>query len=116
VVLPRNVLVYRINGPFFFGAAEKLERTLERLQLGVDTLVLRLGLVPFMDATGLNTLGEIVGRLQKRHVRVLLCGIHPTLRESLDVAGITAQVGEKNLCANMREVIKKMEPDIPGAV
>jgi SulP family sulfate permease len=116
VVLPRSVLVYRINGPFFFGAAEKLERTLERLQLGVDTIVLRLGLVPFMDATGLNTLGEIIGRLQKRHVRVLLCGIHPTLRKSLDAAGITAQVGEPNLCTSMRDVQKKMEPDIPGAV
>jgi len=106
VVLPREVLVYRIDGPFFFGAAEKLERTLERLQLGVHTVVLRLGRVPFMDATGLNALSEIVGRLQKRRVRVLLCGIHPTLRQSLDTAGITAQVGEKQLCANMREVAK----------
>ena len=112
VVLPRSVLVYRINGPFFFGAAEKLERTIERLQLGVDTVVLRLGLVPFMDATGLNTLSEIVGRLQKRKVRVLLCGIHPALRQSLDAAGITAQVGEENFCATMRDVQKKMGPDI----
>lgn len=104
VVLPRDVLVYRIDGPFFFGAAEKLERTLERLQLGVATVVFRLGRVPFMDATGLNTLGEIVGRLQRRQVRVLLCGIHPTLRNSLDASGITAQVGEQSLCANMREV------------
>jgi SulP family sulfate permease len=112
VVLPRNVLVYRINGPFFFGAAEKLERTIERLQLGVDTVVLRLGLVPFMDATGLNTLGEIVGRLHRRHVRVLLCGISPALRQSLDASGITAQVGEENLCTSMRDVQKKMGPDI----
>jgi sulfate permease, SulP family len=104
VVLPHSVLVYRIDGPFFFGAAEKLERTLERLQLGVQTVVLRLGRVPFMDATGLNTLGEIVGRLQKRHVHVLLCGIHPALRQSLDAAGISAQVGERNICANMAEV------------
>jgi hypothetical protein len=37
VELPANVLVYRIDGPFFFGAAEKLERTLERVQSGVDT-------------------------------------------------------------------------------
>jgi SulP family sulfate permease len=107
VVLPHSVLVYRIDGPFFFGAAEKLERTLERLQLGVQTVVLRLGRVPFMDATGLNTLGEIVGRLQKRHVHVLLCGIHPTLRQSLDAAGITAQVGERNICTNMREVAER---------
>ena len=47
-------------------------------------VVLRLGRVPFMDATGLNTLSEIIGRLRKRHVHVLLCGIHPTLRHSLD--------------------------------
>jgi SulP family sulfate permease len=112
VVLPRSVLVYRINGPFFFGAAEKLERTLERLQLGVETVVLRLGLVPFMDATGLNTLAEIIGRLQKRGVRVLLCGIHPTLRESLESSGITAQVGIENLCNDMREVGRKMEPGL----
>ena len=43
VVLPRNVLVYRIDGPLFFGAAEKLESTLERTHLGVDTVVIRLG-------------------------------------------------------------------------
>jgi SulP family sulfate permease len=108
VVLPHHVLVYRIDGPFFFGAAEKLERTLERLQLGVETIVLRLGRVPFMDATGLNTLSEIIGRLRKRHVHVLLCGIHPTLRQSLDSAGITAQVGEQNFCNDMHEVAQRV--------
>jgi SulP family sulfate permease len=108
VVLPHEVLVYRIDGPFFFGAAEKLERTLERLQLDVSTLVLRLGRVPFMDATGLSTLGEIVSRLQRRDVRVLLCGIHPALRDSLDASGITAKVGEANLCNNMREVAARV--------
>ena len=108
VVLPHSVLVYRIDGPFFFGAAEKLERTLERLQLDVSTLVLRLGRVPFMDATGLNTLGEIVARLKRRQVRVLLCGIHPALRESLDAAGITVEVGDANLCNDMREVAARV--------
>jgi len=112
VVLPHDVLVYRIEGPFFFGAAEKLERTLERLQLDVSTLVLRLGRVPFMDATGLNTLGEIVGRLKRRHVRVLLCGIHPALRKSLDSSGITAQVGEANLCNSMREVAARVSAPV----
>jgi SulP family sulfate permease len=108
VVLPRDVLVYRIDGPFFFGAAEKLERTLERMQLGITTVVLRLGRVPFMDATGLDSLSEIVGRLQRHQVRVLLCGIHPSLRQSLDSAGITRQVGADNLCNNMTEVAARL--------
>jgi SulP family sulfate permease len=104
VVLPPNVLVYRIEGPLFFGAAEKLESTLERTHLGVDTVVIRLGRVPFMDATGLVTLAEIVQRFQRRRVRVLLCGIHEELRAPLQAAGVTTLVGADNICENMTQV------------
>jgi SulP family sulfate permease len=107
VVLPRNVMVYRIEGPFFFGAAEKLERTLERAQLGIESIVIRLGRVPFMDATGLATLEEMIRRLQKRQVRVLLCGVHDGLKRTLDEAGITALVGAENLCDNMTAVAER---------
>jgi SulP family sulfate permease len=108
VVLPRSVLVYRIEGPFFFGAAEKLERTLERAQLGVETVVIRLGRVPFMDATGVSALAEIVQRFQRRRVRVLLCGIHDELRHTLETAGITALVGAPNICASMKMVAERV--------
>jgi SulP family sulfate permease len=107
VRLPRNVLVYRIDGPFFFGAAEKLENTLERVQLGIDTVVIRLGRVPFMDATGLGTLSEIVRRFQKHRVRVMLCGIHSAIEPSLAGAGIRALVGEDNICTSMHDVARK---------
>ncbi len=107
VVLPPNVLVYRIEGPLFFGAAEKLESTLERTHLGVDTIVIRLGRVPFMDATGLVTLAEIVQRFQRRRVRVLLCGIHEELRAPLQAAGVTTLVGADNICRNMDEVAER---------
>ncbi len=108
IKLPRSVLVYRVEGPFFFGAAEKLESTLERLQLGVETVVIRLGRVPFMDATGIHTLAEIVQRFQRRRVRVILCGIHEELRGTLDAAGIPALVGEANICANMQMVAERV--------
>jgi SulP family sulfate permease len=108
VRLPRNVLVYRIEGPFFFGAAEKLENTLERLQLGIDTVVIRLGRVPFMDATGLHTLTEIVQRFQRRRVRVMLCGLHAAIGASLQIAGIRALVGEHNICSSMDEVAQRV--------
>jgi SulP family sulfate permease len=108
VVLPPQVLVYRIEGPFFFGAAEKLERTLERVQLNVQVVVIRLGRVPFMDATGLTTLAEIVQRFQRRQVRVLLCGLHEDLRGALDAAGITTLVGPGDVCRDMREVAQRV--------
>jgi SulP family sulfate permease len=104
IVLPADVLVYRIDGPFFFGAVEKLERTLERAPMGISTVVLRLGRVPFMDATGLTTLGEVIERFRKRGVRVALCGVHASLREPLQQSGVLASVGTQGVFNNMREV------------
>jgi len=106
--LPPNVLVYRIDGPFFFGAAEKLESTVERAQLHVRTVVIRLGRVPFMDATGMHTLSEIIERFQRRGIRVLLCGIQERLSRSLGRAGILALVGPENLCDDMAEVARRV--------
>ena len=108
VRLPKSVLVYRVEGPFFFGAAEKLESTLERVQLGVETVVIRLGRVPFMDATGIHTLTEIIQRFQRHRVRVILCGIHDELRGALDAAGIRSLVGETNICSNMQMVADRV--------
>ncbi len=108
VALPASVLVYRIDGPFFFGAAEKLESALEHMPLGIDTVVFRLGQVPFMDATGMQTFHEIIQRFRKHDVRVMLCGIHSDLRESLLLGGILALVGEGNICARMGEVAERL--------
>ena len=108
VTLPPSVLVYRIEGPFFFGAAEKLERTLERVQLHIETVVIRLGQVPFMDATGTQTLSEIIERFQRRRIRVILCGIQPRLRGGLERAEILKLVGEENICSNLIEVAQRI--------
>jgi SulP family sulfate permease len=108
VKLPGSVLVYRVEGPFFFGAAEKLESTLERVQLGIETIVIRLGRVPFMDATGVHTLTEIVQRFQRHRVRVMLCGIHDELRGTLEAAGIPQLVGESNICTSMQMIAERI--------
>jgi SulP family sulfate permease len=108
VQLPAGVLVYRIDGPFFFGAAEKLESTLERVPLGVRAIVLRLGRVPFIDATGLATLLEVIERYRRRKVRVLLCGIHPELREPLRAAGVLDAVEEGDICSDLHEVAARV--------
>jgi SulP family sulfate permease len=80
-----SVLVYRIEGPSSLALAEKL-RTHARTICSWTSRrwCCDSAAFPFMDATGLNTLGEIVGRMKRRNVRVLLCGIHPALRASLE--------------------------------
>jgi SulP family sulfate permease len=53
VHLPPGVLVYTIEGPFFFGAAETFERVLAQTCTDPGTLIIRLNRVPFMDIRGL---------------------------------------------------------------
>ena len=89
-------------------AVAEREAALERAQLGVETIVIRLGRVPFMDATGLLALEEIVRRFQRRRVRVLFCGMHHELRPALQAAGIYQLVGEDNFCASMRDVATRV--------
>jgi len=106
---PPNVLVYRIDGPFFFGAAEKLESTVERAQLHVDTVVIRLGRVPFMDATGMHTLSEIVERFHRRGIRVILVEIQERLGRMLQRAGILDLAGPGNVFADLGAALRAIE-------
>jgi SulP family sulfate permease len=93
VRLPRDTVAYTIDGPFFFGAAENLENALRRSQSHVRTVVIRMGRVPFMDATGLSALDEIVEDFQRKHVRVVLVEIRANVREKLERAKILERVG-----------------------
>jgi SulP family sulfate permease len=94
VRLPRDTVVYTIDGPFFFGAAENLEKALRRSQSHVRTLVIRMGRVPFMDATGLTALDEIIEDFQRTGARVVLVEVRPNVREKLERARILARVGD----------------------
>jgi sulfate permease, SulP family len=92
--LPRGMLVYEIAGPVFFGAIESFERALLQTHSDPDTLIIRLRHVPFMDATGLQTFAEVVGKLSKRGVVVMLCEANPRVRTKLSNAGIFERIGD----------------------
>jgi SulP family sulfate permease len=70
---PKNILVYSIQGPFFFAAAEKLEHLLSVIQDEPKALVFRLKGVPFMDITGIQTFQEIIEDLHERGIKVIIC-------------------------------------------
>jgi SulP family sulfate permease len=105
--LPPDVLVYKVEGPFFFGAVENFERALGFTHSDPRVLILRLRWVPFMDITGVQALEEAIGDLQRRGVRVMLTGANPRVRDKLDRAGVIRLIGRENLCANIIEALEK---------
>ncbi|MFO1408690.1 MAG: SulP family inorganic anion transporter [Steroidobacteraceae bacterium] len=94
--LPPGVLVYSVEGPFFFGAVENFERALAGTHTDPRVLIVRLRWVPFMDITGLQTLEEAIRDLHRRGVRVMLSGANERVQAKLENAGIVALVGPEN--------------------
>ena len=98
-----GVVIYSIQGPFFFGAAEKLERTLAQTQRRAHTLILRMGHVPFVDATGLLAIEEIISDFRRHGVAVVLAELRPNVRYKLERAGVLKHLGAENLADSLEQ-------------
>lgn len=98
---PPDVLIYRVEGPFFFGATESFERALASTHTDPKVLIIRLRWVPFMDITGLQTLEEIIRDLHRRKVRVMLTGANERVAAKLEKAGLIELLGRDNFCRDL---------------
>jgi len=99
--IPRGVMIYRIFGSFFFGAADKLESSLQRVKEEPEVLILRMRKVLAMDATGLNALEDLYERLQRRGKHMVLSGPHTQPLFMMDKAGFLDRLGRENVCADI---------------
>jgi SulP family sulfate permease len=101
-----GVVIYSIEGPLFFGAAEKLERTLAHIQRPATTLILRMSHVPFMDATGIIAIEHMVMDFTRHGATVLLAELRPNVRYKLERGGVIALVGEKNVIDTLERAVQ----------
>jgi SulP family sulfate permease len=83
-----NVVVYRITGAFFFGAAASIGSVLDRISATHRALVVDLGGVPFVDSTAANTLESLAHKAARRHVEIVLTGTTHEVRQELFAHGI----------------------------
>ncbi len=102
--LPPKTVVYAMEGPFFFGAAERLETALESIHGHAEILVLRLGQVPFIDATGLQSLWDLLDNCNRHKTRLVLCEARPNVLEKLKRAGLVGQIGNENLLDSIHQL------------
>ncbi len=95
-----GVLVYEVQGPFFFGAATLIRGLQGALDQSAVALILRLEHVPFIDATAGFALRELIHACKKQGVRFVLCEIHSRSLVDLQRLGLTELIGEENLFAS----------------
>ena len=109
IKLPPDVLVFAVEGPFFFGAVENFERALAGTHTDPKHLIIRLKWVPFIDITGLQTLEEVIRDLQRRGVNVMLSGANHRVNGKLNKAGIIDLIGTKNNFTSFDEAIQSLK-------
>jgi SulP family sulfate permease len=105
VAVNSGVLIYSIEGPLFFGAAEKLESTLRHIQRRTTTLILRMGNVPFVDATGIFAIEEIITDFRRHGAVVLLVELRANVRYKLDRGGVIAHIGQENVIDSLEQAL-----------
>lgn len=101
--LPAEVAVYDINGPLFFGAAEKALRSLHLVDPKVTTVILDMHDVPSMDGTAIVALQSLIGEMHREGVRLILAGLPTRIIVKLRRAGIHTAAGALTHCRNMEQ-------------
>jgi sulfate permease, SulP family len=103
VKLPRDVLLYEVNGPLFFGAAEIAMDALKAIGARPRALILYLGAVPAMDVTGLVALESALARLKQQGVFCIIVGLRPQPASVLQKAGVKEEPGRLHIVATLDE-------------
>ncbi len=106
--LPKDLFIYSIQGPLFFGVAEKIEHIFLSVNMMPKTIILRLKEVPFMDITGLETLREIVQRFHNKGVHVYICEANVRVAKKLKRIGLLQWLTSDNLSDNFHLCYQKL--------
>ncbi len=106
--VPPWVEVFDIQGPFFFGAVEQFKDiVMKTLDRDVRCVILRMRLVPALDATGLHVLEDFFARCRARGVELLLCGVQQQPRDVIRHAAMYRELRPSHLCENIDAALER---------
>jgi SulP family sulfate permease len=94
--IPNGVEVFEIDGPFFFGAADKFKDALRQVETTPKVLILRMRNVPAMDATGLRALEDVYEKARREGTQLVLSGVHAQPLVAMQRSGFLDRIGEEN--------------------
>jgi SulP family sulfate permease len=105
--IPDYVSIFRIHGPFLFGATDKIAEITDRIDEQPPIVIVRLRNMTVIDATGLLALQDLARALHATGRTVLFCGAREQPRKLMDLAGFADVVGRENICDNVLEALAR---------
>ncbi len=99
--IPDGVEIYEIDGPYFFGIANKFEEQMIRMQERAKVRIIRMRRVPFIDSTGIHNLTSLLRTSRKEGTQIILSGVNPRVHEALHKSGFYDTLGKENICPHI---------------
>lgn len=103
---PSDVVVYDINGPLFFGSAQKALKHLLDVAPGIRTVILDMSEVTMLDMSAIVAMESILGRLASNRTRLIVCGLQPRMIVKLRRAGLRKQPGRLSYTRNLERAYR----------
>ena len=107
--IPYYATIFRIHGPFLFGATDKISAVTENIHKLPPVVILRLRNMTALDATGLFALEEIARHLHATKRTLILCGAREQPARLIHQADFEDVVGAENICENVQEALRRAE-------
>ena len=107
LIIPENVEVYEINGPYFFGIANKFEDLMAAMDDHPKVRVIRMRRVPFIDSTGIHNLRTLCEMSRHEGTHVVLSGVTPNVYAVLEHAGMCTLLGREYVCPNINVALDR---------
>jgi sulfate permease, SulP family len=107
--IPYYATIFRIHGPFLFGATEKIAAVTEEMHRLPPIILIRLRNMTAIDATGLFALEEVARQLQATGRTLILCGARDQPAQLMHQAEFEEVVGRENICVNVQEALRRAE-------
>jgi SulP family sulfate permease len=110
--IPDGVVVYEINGPFFFGAAETFRDTVGVIGSQPKVLIIRMRNVPAMDSTGMHALRDLYQRSRSGGTLLLLSDVHAQPLLALGRSYLLDEIGERNIFGNLDDALNRARAEL----
>jgi SulP family sulfate permease len=107
--IPYYATIFRIHGPFLFGATEKIYAVTENLHKLPPVVILRLRNMTALDATGLFAIEEVAKQLHASKRTLILCGAREQPAQLIHQAEFAEIIGKQNICENVQEALSRAE-------
>jgi SulP family sulfate permease len=112
--IPYYATIFRIHGPFLFGATDKVSTIIDKIDELPPVVILRLRNMTAIDATGLFALEEVARELHAAKRTLILCGAREQPAQLIRQAEFADVIGHENICDNVQDALRRAEDVFEG--